>query len=126
VFAISAFAASLKVEAGTLQAGDDAIDQCVKDPGGSVDVSYGEAAYDSDGEFAWDWTIGDITLDHGGDCPGLAYQVVVADSTGTSLAEQGGTFDTDETVETVKVEFNPGFDAEAATDVHLVIRNASN
>ena len=123
VFAISAFAASLNVNAGTLQAGDDAIDKCIENSEEAVAVSYGEATYDDDDGT---WTIDEITLDHEGHCAGLAYQVVVADSEGAALASEGGTFDADEDVHTAKVEFAPGFDAEAATDIHLVLRNASN
>ena len=117
VFAISAFAASLDVNAGTLQAGDDAIDKCIENSEEAVAVSYGEAAY-GNGE----WTIDEITLDHDGKCENLDYQVVIADSAGGDLSDGDGTFG--EEAETVT--FTPGFDAEAATDVHLVIRNASN
>jgi hypothetical protein len=123
VFAISAFAASLNVTAGTLQAGHDAIDKCIENSEEAVAVSYGEATYDED---AGKWTVEEVTVDHGGDCAGLAYQVLVADTDGKSLASEGGTFDPDETVQTAKVEFAASFDAEAATDVHLVIRNASS
>lgn len=113
VFAGAAFAASLDVSAGTLQAGQDQIGQCISD---DVLVAYGEATFVNPG-----WTIDEITLDHHGQCDGLAYSVVIT-GTGTGLptATVSGTFDGG--VETV--EFPAAFDAKGAAHVHLVIRTA--
>jgi hypothetical protein len=55
VFAFSAFAASLEVNAGTLQAGHDTIDECITE---DVDVSYVETDF-VEGE----WVVGKIELD---------------------------------------------------------------
>lgn len=115
VFAGAAFAASLDVSAGTLQAGQDQIGTCITD---DVDVAYGEATFTNPG-----WTVTTITLDHGGLCDGFAYSVIITGSgTGLPTASVSETFDG--AVETVT--FPVPFDAEGASDVHLVIRNASS
>jgi hypothetical protein len=113
VFASAAFAASLQVDAGTLQAGEDAISQCITD---DVVVAYGDPEFE-DGA----WTIDQITLDHGGLCDELTYSVVIT-GTGDDFPTLpiSATFDDD--VETVVF---PPFDAEGAAHVHLVIRTAS-
>jgi opacity protein-like surface antigen len=117
VFASAAFAASLDVNAGKLQAGQAGIGTCISE---DVDVRYSEPAFANPG-----WTVSQITLDHFGECDGLDYSVVV-----TGAGEDGpwstdvetGTFDGDPEL----VSFNPGFDAEGASDVHLVIRTATS
>jgi hypothetical protein len=119
VFASAAFAASLTVDAGTLQAGEAAIDQCIEGADEAVAVSYGAATFDHDMGI---WTIDSITLDHDGQCDGLAYSVVVTgDGDGLPTATATGTFDGDPEL----VTFSSGFDAEGASDVHLVIRTAT-
>jgi hypothetical protein len=117
VFAISAFAASLNVNAGTLQAGTDQIDDCIEDPDGHVVVSYGEPDF-VDGE----WLVDEITLDHGGDCDELAYRVVITGDNDLEVGPFSGVFDGGAEL----VEDLGWFNAEDATDVHLVIRNANN
>lgn len=114
VFALSAFAASLSVNAGTLQAGEDPIDQCTT---ADVDVSYGTPTFANPG-----WELDEITLDPGGVCTGMSFSVVLTGTTGTPWATstETGTF----AGSPVTVEFDAPFDAEDATDVHLVIRNA--
>lgn len=116
VFAISAFAASLQVNAGTLQAGDDAIAQCLSgDPGDHVTVTYGDATFTNPG-----WTIQEITLDDGDQCTGLTYSVVITGGSAPTSTVTGAFVTGDDIV-----DFGTGFDAEAATDVHLVIRSAA-
>lgn len=116
VFAISAFAASLQVDAGTLQAGDDAIGECPADAAEThISVEYGPATFTDP-----NWTVQEITLDDGDRCSGLTYSVVITgDGVSTSIVTD--TFVAGDDV----VDFGTGFDAEAATDVHIVIRSAA-
>jgi hypothetical protein len=115
VFASAAFAASLNVDAGTLQAGQDQIGTCISK---NVEVSYEEPTF-ANGR----WTVSEITLDHDGECDKLGYSVVVtggSDGTPWQTDAETGTFGADPDV----VTFAAGFDAEEATDVHLVIHTA--
>lgn len=117
VFSVAAFAASLSVNAGTLQAGQDQIDQCTES---DVTVSYGTATFTNPG-----WTIDTITLDDQGACDGYSFSVAVTGGPGTppwTTNTESGTFGTSP----VTVTFDVGFDAEEASDVHLVIRNATS
>lgn len=117
VFAVSAFAASLDVSAGTLQAGQDEIDTCVNAPD-VVDVKY-EAATLNDGVYEID----EIELDNKGKCVGMAFQVTITDDQNVEITSPpySGTFGADP----YKVEFTNAFPAEAAHEVHLVIRNTN-
>jgi hypothetical protein len=114
VFAVSAFAASLDVSAGTLQAGQDEIDKCVNEPD-VVDVSYMPATL-NDGVYEID----EIELDNKGNCVGMAFQVAITDDQNVAITDPySGTFDADP----YEVTFDAAFPAEAAHEVHLVIRN---
>lgn len=116
VFAISAFAASLQVNAGTLQAGEGPIGTCTSQ---DVAVSYGEPVLNGTV-----WEVSEITLDpDSDDCDGLAYSVAVRSDSGNWATEtMSGTFEAG--AETVDFSADP-FDAEEASHVHLVVRNPS-
>jgi hypothetical protein len=123
VFASAAFAASLDVNAGKLQAGQGQIGTCITD---DVVVTYGEPEFEvisTEPDADPVWTVEEIELDHDGLCDGLAYSVIITgDDTKDGIPTQvvTGTFGPG----TQTVEFDP-FDAEGATDVHLVIRTAT-
>jgi hypothetical protein len=127
VFAISAFAASLTVNAGVLQAGQGGIGQCVDDS--ALVVRYGKDEFVADVSGGGGSTLVDtVTIDHGGSCTDedapLAYQVVVTGEDGVIAAKRGTFGDADEAgIETVI--FEAPFDAEEATDIHVVIRDPS-
>jgi hypothetical protein len=117
VFAGSAFAASLNVDAGTLQAGQGEVGACASD---DVEVAYSTPTF-ADGN----WTVSQITLHYDVNCDGLDYSVVVTGTTDAVPWEtdaQDGTFDGDPEV----VTFDAGFDAEDAAHVHLVIHTATS
>jgi hypothetical protein len=114
-FVITAFAASLSVDAGTLQAGEAAIDKCIAAPDESIGVSYGTPSLE-DGV----WLVNSVTLDHAGNCEGLTYTVIVAGANGLETDPVSGIFGEGEAT----LLFVP-FAAEDATDVHIAIRNAS-
>jgi hypothetical protein len=129
VFAISAFAASLSVSAGVLQAGQDAIGQCVDED--DLIVKYGKETFveatDDDEAF---FRIDSVTLDHEGSCTpsdaSLDYRVVVTGADGVLATKSGMLGDNDDAnagVETVT--FDTGFDANLATDIHVIIRDSS-
>lgn len=116
VFAMSAFAASLQVNAGTLQAGNDAISQCILAPDDHVVVTYPKTPTFESGA----WVTDQIALDDDGNCTGLEFTVFVTDGTWTTSTESG-TFGSSP----VTVTFDDAFDAEEASDIHVVIRNAA-
>jgi hypothetical protein len=114
VFASSAFAASLQVNAGTLQAGQDTIGECVSD---QVTVSYAAPGWVNGA-----WLVNEVTLDHGANCTDLAFSVIITGDNQMTTDSVTGTF----TADPARVFFDPPFSAEDATDIHLVIRNASS
>lgn len=116
VFAFSAFAASLQVNGGTLQAGEGSIGTCTSQ---NVAVSYDEPVLNGTV-----WEVSEVTLDPAGtDCEGLDYSVAVRSDSGNWTTDtMPGTFDAGP--ETVDFSGDP-FDAEEASHVHLVVRNAS-
>lgn len=111
VFALSAFAASLQVDAGTLQAGDGSIVPCAET---DVVVTYGTPTFTGTG-----WTVDTIHLDDGGQCTGREFSVTIT-GPATVTSVETGTFG----ASTVVVTFDAPFDAADAADVHLAIRSA--
>jgi hypothetical protein len=117
VFAFSAFAASLTVHSGTLQAGQDSIGTCAAP---DVRVTYGEPELDvSTGTYLID----ELRLQHDADavdgqsaCTGYAFRVTVTGGSGI-LARGSGTFGPGVN----EVELDQAFDAEQSTDVHVIV-----
>jgi hypothetical protein len=127
VFAVSAFAAQLDVNAGVLQAGQDAIGQCVDED--DLLVQYGDEEFvEATAEVEAFFRIDSVTLDHDGSCTQsdatLKYQVVITGPDGV-LVTESGTFGDDDDAGVETVTFDPGFDANVATDIHVIIRDAS-
>jgi hypothetical protein len=116
VFAMSAFAASLTVNAGILQAGDGLIGECLEYPDEVVAVSYGSGDWEDGGSFMVDTLI----VDDSDECTGGEFQIVVADGEHEKLALGSGVFEAGQQTITV----SPKFDATDAVNVHVMIRNA--
>lgn len=113
VVAITAFAASLQVTAGTLQAGSGTVGTCAADQ--DTKVTYGTPAYE-DGV----WKIASMTVASSTDCNDLDFSLTVTRADGTPLfAPQHGTF----TGSPVLVNFAP-FDTADADKVQILIRSA--
>jgi hypothetical protein len=121
VFALSAFAANLTVNAGTLQAGQDGIGSCSAP---DITVRYGEPDLDlNDGNYY----ISEILLDHGfangtdpqAACQGFGYRVTITGGEPAVILGSGsGTFGG--TVEEA-VQLDTPFDAQQSTDVHVIV-----
>ena len=118
VFALSAFAASLDVNAGTLQAGDNSIGECTDE---GVVVTYGTPTFTNGA-----WQLDKISLSNP-DCSGKSFSVVVTGETdeATPVPWTSSTATGVFTAGAVEVTFSPAFNAQQAEDVHVVIRNAS-
>jgi hypothetical protein len=118
VFGFAAFAANLQVNAGVLQAGQNKIGDCAAD----IAVSYGvPAPPNASGDILYD-SVKLTPVDPDTECVGLDVTVFVVDGDLDTLATLTGTFATTEfTVSTT----GDGFDANEATDVHVVIRNST-
>jgi hypothetical protein len=115
-FGFAAFAASLTVDAGTLQAGSGSIGECVA---GNVAVGYDDPVPDNGA-----WLIEGITLTPGAGstCDGLNFSVVVSGDVNPDTPVKTGTFASG----SGSVEYTGAerFDANDATDVHIAIHNA--
>jgi hypothetical protein len=116
VFAVSAFAASLAVDGGVLQAGNGGIGECTEE----IVVTYGNVTRD-DGMYL----VGELTLDstNGASCEDRAFQAVVTtgepDPSDLSNVVEGAFVNG----VAKDVEFEP-FDAEQAGGVDVVVWDA--
>jgi hypothetical protein len=119
VFGFAAFAANLEVNAGVLQAGQNEIGECATD----IAVSYGEPTPpDANGNILYQ-SVKLTPVAPVAACVGRDVTVFVVDTNLDTLATLTGPFDTAEfTVSTT----GDGFDANEATDVHVVIRNSAS
>jgi hypothetical protein len=115
VLAITAFAASLGVNAGTLQAGQGTIEKCVAD---DIAVSYDEPTLEGGV-----WLVDGLTLTPAptDDCNGLSFTVVVTGNNNLETTPKSGVFASG--TGSVTYTGSERFDADEATDVHVAIRN---
>jgi hypothetical protein len=121
IFVFSASAASLTVNSGTLQAGQNSIGTCSAP---DISAKYEEPSLD---EQSGKYFIDQIILDHGyysdGDetetaCMGLGYRVSITGGDPVQILSTGsGTFGTGNE----KVTLEPALDAQQATDVHVIV-----
>lgn len=118
VLAMTAFAASLGVDAGTLQAGQGTVNECVAD---NIAVSYDEPTFEGGL-----WLVDGLTLTPAStdDCNGLDFTVVVTGEDSLQTVVKTGVFNAG----TGSVEYTgtDRFEANKATDVHVAIRSASS